>query len=37
MVRPAGGASTSFEPGTSAAGWASQVGYQNDLISRFAW
>ena len=23
--------------GTSAAGWASQVGYQNDRISRRAW
>ena len=32
-----GGASISLEFGTSAAGWASQVGYQNDLISRLAW
>ena len=32
-----GGASISFEFGTRAAGWASQVGYQNDLISRLAW
>ena len=31
-----GGASISLEPSTSAAGWASQVGYQNDLISRRA-
>ena len=29
-----GGASISLEPSTIAAGWASQVGYQNDLISR---
>src|SRR5262249_25554834 len=34
---PAGGASISLEPGTSAAGWASQVGNQNERISRFAW
>ena len=33
----AGGASISLDPGTSAAGCASQVGNQNDLISRFAW
>ncbi len=32
-----GGASTSFECGTSAAGWASQVGNQKLLISRRAW
>ena len=32
-----GGASTSFEPSTSAAGWASQVGNQKLLISRLAW
>ena len=32
-----GGASISFEPSTKAAGWASQVGYQNDWISRRAW
>ena len=31
-----GGASMSFEPSTKAAGWASQVGYQNDWISRRA-
>jgi len=36
-VRSAGGASTRREPGTSAAGCASQVGYQNDRISRRAW
>ncbi len=35
--RPCGGASTSLLPGTRAAGWASQVGYQNDRISRRAW
>ncbi len=34
---PAGGASISLLPGTSAAGWASQVGYQNERISRRAW
>ena len=34
---PAAGASTSLLPGTTAATWASQVGYQNDLISRLAW
>ena len=34
---PAGGASISRLPGTSAAGWASQVGYQKLRISRFAW
>jgi hypothetical protein len=33
----AGGASTSRLSGTSAAGCASQVGYQNERISRFAW
>ena len=32
-----GGASISLEFSTRAAGWASQVGYQNDLISRLAW
>ena len=32
----AGGASISLLPGTRAAGWASQVGNQKDLISRFA-
>ena len=37
MPMLAGGASIRREPGTSAAGWASQVGYQNDLISRLAW
>ncbi|MCY1293758.1 hypothetical protein D9M69_438550 [compost metagenome] len=31
------GASSTRLPGTSAAGCASQVGYQNDLISRLAW
>jgi hypothetical protein len=36
-VSPSGGASTSREPGTSAAGWASHVGYQKERISRFAW
>ena len=36
-VRPSGGASTRREPGTSAAGWASQVGYQNERTSRRAW
>ena len=35
-VRPSGGASTSRLPGTSAAGCASHVGYQNDRISRRA-
>ena len=35
-VRPSGGASTRRLPGTSAAGWASQVGYQNERISRRA-
>jgi hypothetical protein len=34
---PAGGASISLLPGTSAAGCASHVGYQKDRISRFAW
>ncbi len=33
---PAGGASTSRLPGTSAAGCASHVGYQNDRTSRRA-
>ena len=37
MPRRAGGASISTLPSTSAAGWASQVGNQNDLISRLAW
>ena len=32
----AGGASISWLPGTSAAGCASQVGYQNERISRRA-
>ncbi len=32
-----GGASISLLPGTSAAGCASQVGYQKLRISRFAW
>src|SRR5260370_12730390 len=36
-VSPAGGASTSLLPGTRAAGWASQVGYQYKRISRRAW
>ena len=36
-VRPSGGASIRRLPGTSAAGWASQVGYQNERISRRAW
>ena len=36
-VSPSGGASTRREPGTSAAGWASQVGYQKERISRLAW
>ena len=36
-LRPAGGASTRREPGTSAAGWASHVGYQNERTSRRAW
>ena len=36
-VMSAGGASISLEPGTSAAGWASQVGNQNERISRLAW
>ncbi len=35
-VRPSGGASTRRDPGTSAAGWASQVGYQKERISRRA-
>ena len=35
--RSCGGASISFEPSTSAAGWASQVGYQNERTSRFIW
>jgi hypothetical protein len=29
------GASISLDPGTMAAGWASQVGYQKLLTSRF--
>ena len=33
---PSAGASSSFESGTSAAGCASQVGYQKDFTSRFA-
>ncbi len=33
----AGGASIRRLSGISAAGCASQVGYQNDLISRLAW
>ena len=33
----AGGASISLLSGTSAAGWASQVGYQKLRISRRAW
>ena len=33
--RSCGGASISFEPSTSAAGCASQVGYQNERTSRF--
>src|ERR1700687_1015589 len=33
-LRRCGGASISFEPGTSAAGCASQVGYQNERTSR---
>ncbi len=32
-----GGASISLEFSTSAAGWASQVGYQKDFTSRFIW
>ena len=32
-----GGASISRLVSTKAAGWASQVGYQKDLISRLAW
>jgi hypothetical protein len=32
-----GGASISLLFGTSAAGCASHVGYQNDAISRFVW
>ena len=35
--RPRAGASTSRLPGTSAAGCASHVGYQNERISRLAW
>lgn len=34
---PLAGASINLLSGTSAAGWASQVGYQNDRISRRAW
>ena len=36
MRMPCGIASISLESGTSAAGWASQVGYQNERISRRA-
>ena len=36
-VMSAGGASISLELGTSAAGWASQVGNQKERISRLAW
>src|SRR6266702_115832 len=35
--RPSAGASTRRLSSTSAAGWASHVGYQNDRISRFVW
>src|SRR5579862_4871945 len=35
--RSSGGASISLLPGTHAAGWASQVGYQKERISRRAW
>ena len=35
--KPCGGASISLEPSTIAAACASQVGYQNDLTSRFIW
>ncbi|PYN47466.1 MAG: hypothetical protein DMD95_04575 [Candidatus Rokuibacteriota bacterium] len=35
-ARSAGGASIRREPGTSAAGCASHVGYQNERISRRA-
>src|SRR5579862_4037048 len=31
------GASISLDSGTNAAGWASQVGNQNERISRLAW
>ena len=34
---PRAGASMSRLPGTKAAGWASQVGYQKERISRLAW
>ncbi len=34
---PCGGASTSLDFSTRAAGWASQVGYQKERISRLAW
>jgi hypothetical protein len=37
MRTPCGIESISLESGTIAAAWASQVGYQNDLISRRAW
>ncbi len=37
MPRLAGGASISRLPSTRAAGCASQVGYQNERISRLAW
>ncbi len=36
-VRPSAGASSKRLSGTSAAGWASQVGNQNERISRLAW
>ena len=36
-VKPSAGASSTRLPGTSAAGCASQVGYQNERIPRFAW
>ena len=32
-----GGQSSSLLSGTKAAGWASHVGYQNDVTSRRAW
>ncbi len=35
--RSCGGASINLLPSTSAAGWASQVGYQNERTSRFIW
>src|SRR6202162_2502565 len=36
-LSPWGGASTSLESGTRAAGWASQVGYQKERTSRRIW